>query len=136
MSEEYIKQLEEENEMLRKQLADRDLIYDILSSKVTVQRTDFWNQIDPYAMAKYLESHGWKIRYEKEHERYLTRCYVSRKGDHKLKLFMKDSNPVAARRSEVGSKIRIAIQSYSSLHDKGELQTIFEVLKLQDGMVG
>lgn len=132
----YVKQLEEENEKLRQDLADRDLIYDILGSKVTVQRTDFWNAIDPFAMAKYMEAHGWKMRYEKEHERYLTRCYVSRKNDFKIKLFMKDNRPEASRRSEIGSKVRKAIETYSNLHNKGELQVIFEVLKLQDEDMG
>jgi hypothetical protein len=132
MNEKYVRSLETENERLRAMLHNYDLIKDIINSQVDVKRTDFWGKIDPYDMAAFLEKHGWKMQYEKKHERYVSRKYVSRKGDRSIKLHMKDDSPDSSRRSDIGSKIKNAIETYSKLHNKGILLIIFEVLKQEE----
>ncbi len=129
MNKDYIKTLEKENEILNEKLASFDLIYDILSSKVNIIRSDLYNKINPYDLCSYLEKHGWKKRYESQHERYVTRCYVSCKKDVKLKIHLKDLNDGASRSSDISKRIRIAIESFANLHKKGELQVIFEILR-------
>lgn len=129
MTNEYIKTLEKENELLNEKLAHFDLIYDILTSKVKVVRSDLYSKINPYDLCKYIEKHGWTLNYEKQHERYLTRCYVSCKKDVKVKIHLKDENEEASRSSDISKRIRIAIESFCALHKKGELQVIFEILR-------
>ena len=129
MSNDYVKTLEKENEILNEKLASYDLIYDILNSKVNVVRSDLYSKICPYALCDYVERHGWNEKYEKKHERYLTRCYESPKKDIKIKIHLKDYNTNASRSSDISKRIRIAINSISNLHKKGELLVIFEILK-------
>ena len=131
MSSDYIKMLEKENENLNKKLAHHDLIYDILNSKVKVIRSDLYGQVDPLALCNYLVKHGWKERYEKEHERYVTRCYESCKKDIKIKVHLRDKNDSGSRSSDISKRIRIAIDTFCNLHKKGELQVVFDILKEQ-----
>lgn len=129
MASDYVKMLEKENEILNEKLAHFDLIYDILNSKVNVIRSDLYNKISPYDLCNFLEKHGWKMRYEKQHERYLTRCYVSCKKDIKLKIHLKDTNDEASRSSDISKRIRIAIETFCQLHNKGQLQVVFDILR-------
>ena len=129
VNEEYVKTLEETNQKLMEKLADHDLILDILKSRVKVLRSDLFNQIDPYHLCNYLEKHGWTMKYEAQHERYLTRSYQSPKKDCKVKVHLKDTMKEARERSDVSKKIRICIEIFSHLSNKGILEVVFDILR-------
>ena len=132
MNKEYIEILEKENEVLNTKLAQYDLICDILDSKVNVIRSDLYAKIKPLSLCAFLEKHGWKQRYEKQHERYLTRCYESQKKDIKVKIHLTDNNfERGSRSSDISKRIRITIDKFCGLHGCGHLLVIFNILKDQ-----
>lgn len=125
----YQKMLEERVEELQKRLSGYDLAMDLLASKVHIKRSELYRRIQPLWLCDYLERIGWKRRYEKTHERYKTRGYTSKKGDIKLKVHLEDLRPEGSRQSQIGSKIREAVEKIARVDNKGELQVIYEVLE-------
>ncbi len=134
----YIKELEKRNGEMSLQLENHVLILDILKSKVNIIESTFFKQIHPKQLCSYIESLGWTVKYEKTHERFLTRCYLSPHKDAKMKVFMQDlfgdSNNVPARSSGIDSismKNKENISLLARIHKKGELEVIFEILSVR-----
>ena len=127
--DEYTKELEQEVERLRKALACQELVYDLLASKVHIQRTDVYSKIKPKWITKFLEDNGWTMKYEMEHESYKTRAYTSPKKDKIIKIYMKDNNPGGSRRGQIAGKIRKAVETFCELTGRGQLQVVFDIMK-------
>jgi hypothetical protein len=135
VSKEYISWLEKQNEELTNKLGDFELIREILGSKVKIDSCSVIKCIDPYRLCGYMESLGWTQKYEKVHERFLTRCYISPHKDTKCKVFLSDvmtsTNDFAVngeRYSGLNGKILEVVSVLARLHKKGELEVIYEVM--------
>lgn len=128
----YTKELERQNEILHKNLENHNLILDIIKSKVNIIECGLFKTIHPKQICSYIESLGWVQKYEKTHERYLTRCYISPHKDTKLKVFMQDlfdADTVTSNRGDgMASKLKEVVSLLARLHKKGELEVIFEIL--------
>ena len=131
MTKQYINILEKQNEELLLKVSQMDLMYDIMKSKVVIIRTDLYNKINPLALCGYLEEHDWKMIYEKQHERYLSRGYYTPRKDKKIKIYLKDSNQEGARASTISKKMRQAVEQFCIITRKGELQVIYDILSKQ-----
>ena len=133
---EYIKELEKRNDELSVMLENFVLIKDILKAKVNIIDSSFFGLIHPKQLCSYMEGLGWTVKYEKTHERYLTRCYLSPHKDAKCKVFMQDlyaedkTNPsrFATGQDGMAGKAKEVISLLARIHKKGELEVIFEVL--------
>jgi hypothetical protein len=136
---EYIKELEKRNDELSVMLENHSLIKDILKAKVNIIESSFFKLIHPKQLCSYIEGLGWTMKYEKTHERYLTRCYLSPHKDAKCKVFMQDlyenDKTVPGRYSTssssiegVAGKSKEVVSLLARIHKKGELEVIFEVL--------
>lgn len=132
---EYIKELEKRNDELSVMLENHTLIKDILKAKVNIVESSFFKTIHPKQLASYMEGLGWTQKYEKTHERYLTRCYLSPHKDAKCKVFMQDlyanSDKVPngyASNDGMAVKAKEVVSLLARIHKKGELEVIFEIL--------
>jgi hypothetical protein len=136
---EYIKELEKRNDEISVMLENHSLIKDILKAKVNIVDSAFFKLIHPKQLCSYLESLGWVMKYEKTHERYLTRCYLSPHKDAKCKVFMQDiyANSETAPRGTNGAtdglagKSKEVVSLLARIHKKGELEVIFEILSVR-----
>lgn len=134
---EYIKELEKRNDELSVMLENHTLIKDILKAKVNIIDSSFFNLIHPKQLCSYMEGLGWTVKYEKTHERYLTRCYLSPHKDAKCKVFMQDlyaDDKTVPSRNYIGKdggmavKAKEVVSLLARIHKKGELEVIFEIL--------
>jgi hypothetical protein len=135
----YIRELEDQNEHLRKNLENHNLILDIIKAKVNIIDSNFFKLIHPKQLCSYVESLGWVLKYEKTHERYLTRCYLSPHKDTKCKVFMQDlyqaDDNTNARRMDadgMSSRVKEVVSLIARIHKKGELEVIFEILSTRE----
>lgn len=130
--DQYIKDIETENAELRKKLYQYDILRDIISSKVSINIvSDEIGNIDPYNVCKYLEDHKWTMKYEKEHEKFLTRSYLSPHKDIKVKIFVKDLSSTGNNpriKTIILAKTLDVIKNLARIHKKGELEVIYEIL--------
>lgn len=130
---EYIKELEGRNAELTDTLDNHTLILDILKAKVNIVDSNFFKMIHPKQMCTYLEKLGWSIKYEKTHERFITRCYLSPHKDAKVKVFMQDlygDKKTYPNDGMVGipAKNKENVSLLARIHKKGELEVIYEIL--------
>jgi hypothetical protein len=130
---EYIKELEGRNAELIDTLDNHTLILDILKAKVNIVDSNFFKMIHPKQMCSYLEKLGWSVKYEKTHERFITRCYLSPHKDAKVKVFMQDlygDKPtyVSAGMEGIPAKNKEIVSLLARIHKKGELEVIYEIL--------
>lgn len=139
---EYIKELEDQNEHLRKNLENHNLILDIIKAKVNIIDSTFFKLVHPKQICTYVESLGWTLKYEKTHERFLTRCYLSPHKDTKCKVFMQDlyqaeasSKPQLADTNGMSAKVKEVISLIARIHKKGELEVIYEILSTRESDV-
>jgi hypothetical protein len=137
---EYIKDLEKRNNELTVTLENHTLIRDILKAKVNIIDSSFFMLIHPKQLCSYMEALGWTQKYEKMHERFLTRCYLSPHKDAKCKVFIQDLyvekgtaiNTGYVRSSSsvdgMAGKAKEVVSLLARIHKKGELEVIFEIL--------
>jgi len=134
---EYIRELEKRNDELSVMLENHSLIKDILKAKVNIVESSFFKLIHPKQLCSYIEGLGWTMKYEKTHERYLTRCYLSPHKDAKCKIFMQDlygddktvpSRNASGNNGGIAGKSKEVVSLLARIHKKGELEVIFEVL--------
>jgi hypothetical protein len=130
---EYIKELEKRNDELSATLEKFALIKDILKAKVNIVDSTFFKLIHPKQLCSYMEGLGWTVKYEKTHERYLTRCYLSPHKDAKCKVFMQDlyasdKTRLSTEQDGMAGKAKEVVSLLARIHKKGELEVIFEVL--------
>jgi hypothetical protein len=129
---EYIKELETQNDVLHRKLEKFDLMSDIIKSRVNIVESNFFKLIHPKQLCQYMESLGWTQKYEKMHERFLTRCYLSPHKDAKCKVYLQDtSSPETVRlggADGIPAKVKESVNILARLHKKGEMEVIFEIL--------
>ena len=127
---EYIQQIEIENEELRKKLFRYDTIRDIISARINISDTNVFSHLEPLTLCQYMEKFGWSMKYEKPHERFLTRSYLSPHKDTKCKIFVKDLTPTKTgpTGSVIALKLRDAVTLLARIHKKGELEVIYEAI--------
>jgi len=131
---EYIKELEGRNAELIDTLDNHTLILDILKAKVNIVDSNFFKMIHPKQMCSYLEKLGWSVKYEKTHERFITRCYLSPHKDAKVKVFMQDLYSdkktwgAADGMEGIPAKNKEIVSLLARIHKKGELEVIYEIL--------
>ncbi len=130
---EYIKELEGRHAELIDTLDKHTLILDILKAKVNIVNSNFFKMIHPKQMCAYLEKLGWSVKYEKTHERFITRCYLSPHKDAKVKVFMQDlygdkPTSMSAGMEGIPAKNKEIVSLLARIHKKGELEVIYEIL--------
>lgn len=129
---EYIKELEAQNDTLHRKLEKFDLMSDIIKSRVNIVESNFFKLIHPRQLCQYMESLGWTQKYEKMHERFLTRCYLSPHKDAKCKVYLQDTSSSEGLRfgsaDGIPAKVKESVNILARLHKKGEMEVIFEIL--------
>ena len=130
----YIKDLEKRNEELSAIHDAHAIMLDIIKAKVNIVDCHIFNNIHPKQICSYIETLGWTMKYEKTHERFLTRCYLSPHKDAKVKVFMQDlyaaspSTPRVGANDSINTKIKEIISLLARIHKKGEMEVVFEIL--------
>jgi hypothetical protein len=129
---EYTLELEKQNDILSNKLESFSLMLDLIKAKVNIVESDFFEQMNPKQICHYVEGLGWTVKYEKTHERFLTRCYLSPHKDAKMKVFMQDlynnTSSVGRINESIAVKNKEIVSLLARIHKKGELEVIFEIL--------
>jgi len=134
-AKDYIKEIETQNEVLLRKLDHFVLLSDIIKARVNIVESNFFKVILPKQLCNYMEGLGWTQKYEKMHERFLTRCYLSPHKDAKCKVYLQDTTlPGVMGRYDssnadgIPGKIKESVNILARLHKKGEMEVIFEIL--------
>ena len=132
ITERYTKDLEEKIKQFQIELANKDLMYDLICSKVHIIKTELFDGIKPEHVEEYMIGLGWKVISEIPFKNCIRKVLLSKKKDIKYRIYYyKDKEYNEKNRMLTKRNIKHLIYSLASIHNTGPLKIIYDILKMK-----